>query len=313
MKYSIKPKLYTRYFNSIIEHGDYLEKRSYKKEKLKQEFDFYNNLPPELKIYYPHVHTYEEISGFASYMIKKIDVLDASYMMFEKHLYSEVDIQRLIMALGKYLSKVPTRKVNKAEYEENLKRDIISKNIERVTELKQLRETNDFNSICFKAGFKDLDQYLTELNKKISEELLKEACDTIYFSHGDLCFSNLLLEGDDLYLIDPKGANDQNHNFRIIHYELAKICQSLIGNYDRINHELFEEDGLQLNYIVKIPEPALAISEFEKLLSTHGTTLKAVRLVEASLFLSLIPFHKESSKKMKAFLINSVNIFKANA
>lgn len=311
MKYSIKPKLYTRYFNSIIEHGDYLEKRSYKKEKLKQEFDFYSNLPIELKHYYPHVHTFEEISGFASYMIKKIEVLDASYMMFEKHLFSETDIKRLITSLGEYLEKVPTKAVTKTEYEENVKRDITAKNIERVNELKLLREAKDFNSICFKAGFKDLDQYVTELNSKISEEILKEKCETLYFSHGDLCFSNLLLEGDNLYLIDPKGATEQKHNYRIIHYELAKICQSLIGNYDRINHELFEENELELNFTVEIPEPKMAIAEFEKLLLNHGTNLKSVRLVEASLFLSLIPFHKESSKKMKAFLVNSVNIFKA--
>lgn len=312
MKFSIKPKLYTRYFNSLIEHGDYLEKRSYKKEKLKQEFDFYNQLPPEIKSYFPDVHTFEEISGFASYMIKKIDVLDASYMMFEKHLYSEYAIRDLITSLAIYLDKVPKRTVSRDDFIANLNREIIKKNRERVEELNRLRESADFNQICFQAGFQDLNHYLQEINSRLVAVLSSEMCDTLYFSHGDLCFSNLLIEGTDLYLIDPKGAADPAENFRLIHYELAKISQSLLGNYDRINHELFNANGLDIEWSVDIPEPALGRMEFEKLVKNHKTSLKAVRLVEASLFLSLIPFHKESSKKMKAFLINSLNIFKEN-
>ena len=52
------------------------------------------------------------------------------------------------------------------------------------------------------------------------------------FSHGDLCFSNMILSEaeDSIVFIDPRGGD----SFRTPYYDLAKISHSLLGGYDHI-------------------------------------------------------------------------------
>jgi hypothetical protein len=312
MKSTIKFRQLTRYFNSLIDHGDYYEKRSTKKEKLKLEYDFFLNLPENLRGYYPPVHSFLDTPAFASYMIKKIDTFDCSYLLIDRDHYSEDLMQNLIQAIKEYLDLIPTKNLDPNSFSEILSREVISKNQDRVNELETLSEAKELNEICQRFGFKNLNQYLSALNTCIMKRMSLEKCHRLYFSHGDLCFSNLLFDHKKLYLIDPKGASTPDLNFRFIHYELAKLSQSLFGKYDLINHELFEIQDNKLNYSIDFSPSPVVREKFIQLITSFGTDLKMVRLIESSLFLSLIPFHKESLKKMKGFLINSITIFQEN-
>lgn len=310
MAFSTKPKLYSRYFNKITDHGDYLEKTSVLREKLKHEFDFLNSVPKDLQSYFPKVHSFSDDQVTATYMIYKIDTLDASYFMIEKHLFSDQKITQIIHDLFTYLNQVPKLQISKKEFLETIEREIIEKNIDRVEELKKLPISRFCQEIAIHHGFNSVDDFLKELNKAILDAVSTEACETLYYSHGDLCFSNILHDSHQLFLIDPKGAANFNLNFRPVHYELAKISHSLIGKYDLINHELVDVKKTHFEFKTDIPVPSLAVHEFTQNLSQFGTTLRTVRLIEASLFLSMIPLHKESDLKMKAFFMNAMNIFK---
>lgn len=304
-----KPKIYTRYFNSLVDLGNEFEKTSTKKSKLREEYDFISNVPIVLKPFYPKVHSFKEDADRASYIIQKIDAIDSSYLMILPDHESSNKIENLLNLIEGYLKLTPHKMISPAQYEACITRDIIKKNQERVGELRKLREWIDLNEISRHYGYKDLGDYLEQLNTAILKRFAQENFSTVYFSHGDLCFSNILIFEEKLYLIDPKGADCFDSNFRPIHYELSKLSQSLLGNYDLVNHELFD---IQENKLIFHHENELSdkvTNRFESLVNSFQTDIGLIRLIEASLFLSLIPFHKDSVKKMKGFLINSINIF----
>ena len=166
----------------------------------------------------------------------------------------------------------------------------------------------ELNQICKHYGFSNLREYVMKLNHSIEATQKREMIGPLYFSHGDLCFSNILLHEEHIFLIDPKGADAIERNFRPFHYELAKISQCLYGHYDLINHERFTiSDNHQL-LIENVHPLPLSKAYFEFLIMKMGSNLALIRLIEASLFISLLPFHQESEKKLKGFLINSLNI-----
>jgi hypothetical protein len=299
----IKNKLFSRYFNEFIDHGDFLEKRSTHKIKLKQEYTFLKNVPTEVARFYPEVHSFVETKEYSSYQVRKIPAIDASHFLIDPK-DNDLSIKNLIIKLNEYFLMVPQKKVTSEEFHQAVRREISQKNLERLDLIKALALAPELNQVCHDYGYSDLSEYVNKLNSSIEAIQKQETTGPLYFSHGDMCFSNILLHEDQIFLIDPKGAN----NFRPIHYELAKISQCLYGNYDLINHERFTiHDGHQLLIENVFPLP-LSKAYFESLVNNMGTSLPLIRLIEASLFISLLPFHQESEKKLRGFLINSLSI-----
>jgi hypothetical protein len=303
-------KIISRYFNIIIDHGDFLEKRSIFKSKLHNEFTFLQHIPAPLTTYFPRVKNYCSHHDYDAYYIEKIPVRDASFYLLESELYETGALPALIKALGGYLQAVPKIKINRLEQQRILERDILQKNLLRLEDLKLMVEFHQVNYVCRQLTGLSLDQYTAAVNSAIAEAFADTNIDYSYFSHGDLCFSNMLFESGNLKLVDPKGAEWFHDNFRLIHYDLAKISQSLLGNYDIINHDHFHiEDGQLKLHITRNPVDARIL--FEEMLTSFGTNLKLIRLIEASLFLSMLPYHRDNPHRMEAQLINSINIFQA--
>lgn len=306
LRSSIKNKILSRYFNKLIDHGTFLEKRSTYKLKLWHEYNFLNSIPTSISAFYPPVRDFKENENYSHYFIQKIPVQDASYLLLSDS-SKDAEVLKLLTKIHAYLELVPKIKVQKDEFKQAVTREISHKNLERLELIKKLKLAPEFNEICAGFGYTGLDDYISKLNLQIETELFKEEHSWLYFSHGDLCFSNLLLENDQLYLIDPKGAGWPEHNFRPIHYELAKMSQSLLGHYDLINHEMFQITNHQLTFD-KSPSFMTSENYFNKLIEQMGTSIKSIRLVEASLFVSLLPFHQTSDQKVTAFLLNSLMI-----
>jgi hypothetical protein len=203
---------------------------------------------------------------------------------------------------------VPQLKVSQDQYHQALKREISQKNLDRLNLICALPMAQALNQICQHYGYNDLSEYVIILNHSIETIQSKETIKPLYFSHGDMCFSNILLHEEQPFLIDPKGADAFEKNFRPIHYELAKISQCLYGNYDLINHKRFTINESHQLLIENVHPLPLSKAYFEFLIMKMGINLALIRLIEASLFISLLPFHQESEKKLKGFLINSLNI-----
>ena len=303
----IKNKLFSRYFNEFIDHGDFLEKRSIHKIKLEQEFTFLKNVPIEVARFYPEVHSFVETKEYSSYRVRKIPAIDASHFILDSNNNDE-NIKHLLIKLNEYFLLVPQLQVSQDQYHQALKREISQKNLDRLDLISALPMAQALNQICQHYGYIDLREYVTKLNHSIEMTQKNESSGPLYFSHGDMCFSNILLDEEQLFLIDPKGADTFEKNFRPIHYELAKISQCLYGHYDLINHQRFTINESHQLLLENLPTLPLSKTYFESLLIQMGTNLPLIRLIEASLFISLLPFHQESEKKLRGFLINSLSI-----
>jgi hypothetical protein len=303
----INNKLFSRYFNEFIDHGDFLEKRSMHKIKLEQEFNFLKNVPMEVARFYPEVHSFVETEDYSSYLVKKIPATDASHFILDSKDH-DLSIKNLLIKLNEYFLIVPKQQVSQDQFHQALKREISQKNLDRLDLISALPLAQELNQICQHYGFSDLREYVMKLNHSIEATQKREALSPLYFSHGDMCFSNILLHENQLFLIDPKGADTFEKNFRPIHYELAKISQSLYGHYDLINHQRFTINESHQLLIEKVHPLPHSQAYFESLIKKMGTNLALIRLIEASLFISLLPFHQDSEKKLRGFLINSLSI-----
>ncbi|HXH31148.1 MAG TPA: hypothetical protein VNJ01_10085 [Bacteriovoracaceae bacterium] len=297
-----------RYFNRIFDHGEYLEKRSLQKDKLRREYEFLTNLPVSIEKFFPEAHGYIDDEDSSSYNIRKIPTPDASYLLLNEDLYSDETVTELLTHVFSFIELQPKKNVSRNDYETSLSKEIIEKNRLRYNELLNLPFFEDLNELSMRIQNLSLAEFTERLNAEILCAVRDEPGTVLSYGHGDLCFSNMLFDGTRLLLIDPKGANSAEDNYRPVHYELAKISQSLFGHYDSINHGFFEitEDSL---LIILKRRPVKAQNLFKTSCARFGTDFRTVSLIESSLFLSLIPFHIESKKKVMAFLLNSINIF----
>ena len=136
--------------------------------------------------------------------------------------------------------------------------------------------------------------------------------DRLAIGHGDLCFSNILYsrEAEVLKLIDPKGATAKEEMFADPYYDLAKLSHSVCGCYDFFNSGLYEiaiKRDLKLELTVDADKEAY-IEVFKEYLAKNGFDYALVRLYEASLFLSMLPYHMDQPGKVFGFLLNAAGI-----
>ena len=95
-------------------------------------------------------------------------------------------------------------------------------------------------------------------------------------------------------------------------YDLAKLSHSIFGNYDLIVIEAADF------YLSENAKMCLKFSErqstcyfrkkFFYLLEELGVAFNTVRILEASLFFSMLPLHQDSETRMFLFLINALSI-----
>jgi hypothetical protein len=128
--------------------------------------------------------------------------------------------------------------------------------------------------------------------------------------HGDPCFSNILYDQQRylLKLIDPKGATTEAELWTHPLYDLCKISHSALGDYDFINNGLykvaFTDDNNLVLELTQTNQEALK-PIFLQRVKNMGHDVRAMRLGEASLFLSMLPLHMDYPNKVIAFMLKA--------
>lgn len=153
---------------------------------------------------------------------------------------------------------------------------------------------------------------LTRVKELLSEVLPGILCSgdaEICLVHGDLCFANVMVDESLSFvkLVDPRGKFGPFDIYGDQRYELAKLAHSVDGFYDLIIKEQFElvynRDARDIEFAVARPDgPDLYGVMCECLASLIGDRLREVELIEATLFLSMVPLHGESERQQLAML-----------
>ncbi|WP_270168535.1 hypothetical protein [Paenibacillus sp. SYP-B4298] len=119
--------------------------------------------------------------------------------------------------------------------------------------------------------------------------------------HGDLCFSNLFydLAEDNVYMIDPRGRFGSKGIYGDQRYDLAKVRHSLSG-YEHIVRDAFTihvtDESIDIHITLHNEHETLRKLWDQSL----AEGLHEVKMIEALLYLSMLPYHREHPDRQLA-------------
>lgn len=156
---------------------------------------------------------------------------------------------------------------------------------------------------------------ISELLKKYIPLYLYN-CQEFNIIHGDLCFANILIDDKLSFIkvIDPRGKFGYFDIYGDRRYELAKLFHSVDGKYDYIIKDMYtlRYDASSSNIAFKIKCSKSNEDIYNSFYSVFAEEidgkLKEIELIEALLFLSMIPLHSESFEHQLVMLGTGLDI-----
>ncbi|WP_455631050.1 hypothetical protein [Megamonas sp.] len=310
-----KTEVATRSFNSIKidEKRGVLRKTSENKEKLIDEIKWYLKLPDRIQYLSPRIYDYS-----LSWDNPYVDMEYYGYhTLHESFLYGDLPLTRwkeifqkllfLVMDMEQY-KLVPTEK----EVKEALYNIYLEKTYNRLEKLKtEERFKCFFNKHIIINGmeYNSLNYYMNILPNLIDKIVLKNFNNEFTIIHGDLCFANILIEDNYNFMriIDPRGSFGKYDIYGDPRYELAKLLHSLEGKYDFIIEDLFELTYEKNNIQYRIFNKNNAVYKiFNEVFKEKIKDILAIRLIEATLFLSMVPLHSDYPNRQIIMLATGI-------
>lgn len=161
--------------------------------------------------------------------------------------------------------------------------------------------------------YKNLNEIKSTLLKEIEKLLLTPRQFSIL--HGDLCFPNIIIDTTLSFvkLIDPRGSFGKFDIFGDTLYDYAKVFHSIDGKYDFIIEDMFtlvyDLSANVVNFKVLDNLDVDLVEIYKKTFKGEkGFDFKKIQLIEAILFLTMIPLHSESLEHQLVFLGTGIEI-----
>ena len=305
----------TRYFNSLVSDEYTITKRSADKLKMRKEHDFYYLLPPEMQKWMVLPYDYKENENQASYTMERLNIPDIALQWIHGS-FDKKSFEKYLNRIFYFITTRKNREVSKEIFYNTFEDMYYGKIDKRIQELKKKKAYEEIDLfIKYSTDYNNIDEIFEEY-KIYYTQLIDSKLNYIeVIGHGDPCFSNTLYDKSSglLKLIDPKGALTKDEVYTNEYYDIAKLSHSILGDYDFKNNRLYKiELNNELKLELKIESNDLR--ELKKIflekLSEYGYNKKAIRICEASLFLSMLPLHIDIPSKVMAFILNAIEILK---
>ncbi len=302
-----------RFFNALEGDEYTVTKSSTNKEKLKAEYQFYYLLPEAMKMWFVMPFQYEENAEKASYRMERYHMTDLA-IRYVHGAISIPEFEGILKDLFRFLSTRKEKKISMEEYTATMERLYIQKVEKRVEELTHMSGYEQLNQLIETGtGYPNLPAIVEEYKSLyLSMTARKKWIPRAVISHGDLCFSNILYQKDAqiLRLIDPKGCQTEEGLYTDPYYDLAKLSHSICGGYDFLNSGLYEIClNTDMRFALSIDSDRMEYQKtFRRYLEAQDYDFAMVRLLEASLFLSMLPLHMDRVQKVFGFILNAIHI-----
>ncbi len=302
-----------RFFNSLSGDEYIVTKSSTNKDKIKSEYMFYYLIPDEMKKWFVIPYNYTETDTTASYTMERLHMTDVAIRWVHGAIAID-EFEKLLKRIFYFIDSRKEKPISKEEYENVSNKLYINKLKQRIESLKNHEKYFYFEQYI-KVGTKynDIDEIINKyilLYNKFVKSSTPEYKSVI--GHGDLCFSNMLYnkETATLKLIDTKGAQKEEDIWTNPYYDIAKLSHSICGKYDFFNNGMYEiKMDLDLKFELTIDfDNSEYINIFKKYLKKSGYDYNMIRILESSLFLSMLPLHMDFPQKVFGFLLNAINI-----
>ena len=304
-----------REFNhmSFDKNRGIIRKTSDDKIKFKGEIEWYLKLPKKLQYVSPRI--FEAGTGFDNLFI---EMEFYSYpTLLELLIYgnhSKEDWVRIFDKIKFILEDFKKYTTSNNDIGASLYDMYYTKTAQRFEKLKTNSQFSSFfdgDIVINGIVYKNLTDILEIIKNTVEKSLLN--IDKFCIIHGDLCFANMLIDDklNFVKLIDPRGKFGQFDIYGDQRYEIAKLYHSVDGKYDYIIKDLFDagRDGNSINYRIKDNKD---FSMFELMKQSFGDIIagheKEIEIIEALLFLSMIPLHGENINHQYAMLGTGIEI-----
>ena len=304
---------YTRNFNSLSVSGRQMLKQSADREKMKREHDYWYLLPSHLQRFLVQPFEYKEDPGGASYRMERLNVPDLAILwIHEERALSDRQFESLLDGICEWFDEIPKKKSTEAA--EAAREAYIHKLDRRIATFLKLDVGEHVDKLLASGSpYGSLQAVVDDYKTMLEREWESGLEEDLTVSHGDLCFSNILYDKRSklLKFIDPRGAETEEQLWANPYYDVAKLSHSILGGYDFINNDLFEvllDENLTLKLELKRSVSPEREQIFLSRMEAMGFKSSRIRLYEASLFLSMLPLHVESPKKLMGFILSAVKI-----
>ncbi|MDO4265201.1 MAG: capsular biosynthesis protein [Eubacteriales bacterium] len=316
--YNSKLEVKAREFNHITIDRDrgILKKSSEDKDKFIGEIMWYLKLPTDIEYVRPRIFGYS--TAYTN-----------PYVLMEYYAYHTLHELFLYGDLSKYQWKdIFTRirfvchdfkryTVQDPNIKKSLEDMYLNKTLQRFERMKKDERFVSFfmNPVVVNGvQYQSLNE-ISEVLKKIIPEMLYDV-EKFNIIHGDLCFANIMVDDNFSFIkvIDPRGKFGSYDIYGDCRYEMAKLFHSVDGKYDFIIKDLFTVEydlaRREIDYIIADRKRDFDLYKvFTETFKTEiGNELKKIELVEALLFLSMIPLHGESLNHQLVMLGTGIDI-----
>lgn len=316
--YNSKLEVQAREFNhiSIDKNRGILRKSSDDKEKFIGEILWYLKLPADIEYVRPRIFSYS-----TSYSRPYVSMEYYSYhTVHELFLYGDLDYYQWMDVFGRIrfiYNDFQRYSVSDGNIRAALQEVYLDKTLKRLDRLKDDERFASFfekNMKINQVEYVPLHEICHRLEKEIPDRLYD--VDTFHIIHGDLCFANIMVDTNFSFIkvIDPRGKFGSYDIYGDQRYELAKLFHSVDGKYDFIIKDLFrlDADADVARIDLKILDRKRDFDLYEVFLKAFreeiGNDRDKIELIEALLFLSMIPLHGESLEHQYAMLATGVQI-----
>ncbi|MFI3163963.1 MAG: capsular biosynthesis protein [Bacillota bacterium] len=316
--YNSKLEVKAREFNHITidRQRGILRKTSDDKDKFIGEILWYLKLPSDVEYARPRIFSHS-----TSYENPYVEMEYYAYhTIHEMFLYGDLSYQQWIDIFDRIkfvCNDFKRYSVSDTKIKSSLEEMYLTKTIQRFEKLKKdVRFSNLFikSIIINNVEYKSLSKIIDILSVKIPEMLFD--IDKFNIIHGDLCFANIMVDSNISFIkmIDPRGKFGSFDIYGDRRYELAKLMHSIDGKYDYIIKDLFD-----IEYDTECPNITYSVLNRKREYDIYdiftsvfkdeiGEDLKKIELIEALLFLSMIPLHGESLDHQMAMLATGIEI-----
>lgn len=276
----------SRFFNHINYTDSSITKKSdTNKTKIQKEICWYLAMPNALKKYYPTLLNY------------CLDDVDTSYTveyclgntLQEMWLYNNLSIENWSKIFSEIKTILKEFKNNSKLHKFSLY-NFIKNQLNARVNMDEFFNEEDL-------VINDVHYNLYELRdffENYLEDFKSRAIDaTSNIVHGDMVFSNIIYDPSNktIKLIDPRGDFMGNIIYGDTRYDIAKLAQCIIGDYDYIVNDLFviTDNGYEL-YLDKKPEYKNELFD----LVTSNYDKRDILFITAIQFMTMIPLHAEN-------------------
>jgi hypothetical protein len=206
-------------------------------DKLKKQLDWILALDKDLSLQFPQVVEYNFDNNYGYYDMTFYDMSTFHHYIIENGSL-DTDIKNIlskIMLFGSELSQKEV--VSNKDGVEYVRNDHLLKMVKRCMEVVQ--KSPEFKQIYNSPYLFINGQKYLNLNKLIDRILRDQnllnflAPQKWCISHGDFTLQNVLTDGKDFKIIDPRGEGEDT-----VYYDISKLYQSTHGKYDL----LFEDN-----------------------------------------------------------------------